>query len=211
MSRTIIELTNISKQFGAKKIIDNFNLIVEDKEFISISGKSGCGKSTLLNLIGLLDKPTAGKISLFGEENVKPFSKKATKILKNEIGYLFQNFALVENETVYYNMKIAIEHFKFKDQDKLIFEALKNVGIYDLKDQKVYLCSGGEQQRLAIARLIVKPCRLILADEPTGSLDDFNKHEIFNLLLKLNEMGKTLLVVTHDQSLVDISQRNIVL
>ena len=207
----IIEVKKLCKAFGDQQVFEDFYAEVEENEFVAIAGKSGSGKSTLLNMIGLLDKPSSGDIILFGEKNIKPFSKRAEKMLKHHIGYLFQNFALVENESVYYNMMLAIENQKIKDKKTKIAEALKAVGLEGYENKKVYKCSGGEQQRISIARLLIKPCDLVLADEPTGSLDHENKMQIFYLLKELQNKGKTLIVVTHDRELVEIADRVIYL
>jgi len=207
----MIQLEGINKNFGDITIFNNFSMTVQEGEFLAIQGVSGSGKSTLLNMIGLLDTPDSGRITLFGKSNIKPFSKQAEKILKNEIGYLFQNFALIENETVYYNLMLTIEHYKIKDKKEKIKEALAAVGLANYEQKHVYQCSGGEQQRIAIARLLIKPCNLILADEPTGSLDEKNKMEIFLLLKGLQEQGKTIVMVSHDQELIEKADRRIVL
>ncbi|MCQ5120965.1 ATP-binding cassette domain-containing protein [Massilicoli timonensis] len=207
----IIEVKKLCKAFGDQQVFEDFYAEVEENEFVAIAGKSGSGKSTLLNMIGLLDKQSSGDIILFGEKNIKPFSKRAEKMLKHHIGYLFQNFALVENESVYYNMMLAIENQKIKDKKTKIAEALKAVGLEGYENKKVYKCSGGEQQRISIARLLIKPCDLVLADEPTGSLDHENKMQIFYLLKELQNKGKTLIVVTHDRELVEIADRVIYL
>jgi putative ABC transport system ATP-binding protein len=144
-------------------------------------------------------------------ENVKPFSKDATEILRNEIGYLFQNFALIDNRSVKYNLMIALEHVKEKNKSKLITEALVKVGMAGFENKKIFECSGGEQQRIAIARLLLKPCQIILCDEPTGSLDEENKQVIFDLLKYLQEQGKTMVVVTHDDELVEIADEVILI
>lgn len=115
---SIVKIENLSKKFGSRVIFENFSLEINENEFVVIQGKSGSGKSTLLNMIGLMDKPNAGTITLFGEKNVVPFLKKTEKLLKHQIGYLFQNFALIENKDVLYNMKIAIEHFSTKKTSK---------------------------------------------------------------------------------------------
>lgn len=209
MGEVVLSLKNIDKSYEEKVVFKDFSMEVKKGEFVTVLGKSGSGKSTLLNMIGLLDSCDSGVIELFGQSNIKPFSRKANLMLRKKIGYLFQNFALINNETVYYNMRIAIKHLKFPDEDSLIKNALAAVGLKGFENQKVYKCSGGEQQRIAIARLLIKPCELILADEPTGSLDEKNKEEIFKLLLEMNEKGKTLVVVTHDPSLVEISHRSI--
>ena len=207
----IIEVKKLCKAFGDQQVFEDFYAEVEENEFVAIAGKSGSGKSTLLNMIGLLDKQSSGDIILFGEKNIKPFSKRAEKMLKHHIGYLFQNFALVENESVYYNMMLAIENQKIKDKKTKIAEALKAVGLEGYENKMVYKCSGGEQQRISIARLLIKPCDLVLADEPTGSLDHENKMQIFYLLKELQNKGKTLIVVTHDRELVEIADRVIYL
>lgn len=209
MGEVILSLKNVDKKFEEQVVFENFNMEVEKGEFVTVVGKSGSGKSTLLNMIGLLDSSDKGVIELFGEKNIKPFSKKANIMLREKIGYLFQNFALINNETVYYNMRIAIGHYKFPNEDALIKNALEAVGLKGFENKKVFKCSGGEQQRIAIARLMIKPCELILADEPTGSLDSENKEEIFKLLIEMNNKGKTLVVVTHDPSLVKFSHRSI--
>lgn len=127
-----------------------------------MEGRSG--KSTLLNMLGLLDKQDHGKIVLFNEKNIQPFSKKVEKLLREEIGYLFQNFALLDYETVYYNMMLAIEYQKTDRKKEKIQEALENVGLKGHENKKVYNLSGGEQQRISIVRLLIKPCSLILAE-----------------------------------------------
>lgn len=209
MGEIILNVKNVDKKFEEQVVFENFNMEVIEGEFITVVGKSGSGKSTLLNMIGLLDTCDTGVVELFGEKNIKPFSKKANKMLREKIGYLFQNFALINNESVYYNMHIAIKHHKFPNEDELIRDALNAVGLEGAENKKVFKCSGGEQQRIAIARLMIKPCELILADEPTGSLDDENKNEIFKYLIEMNKNGKTLVVVTHDNSLVKLSHRSI--
>lgn len=147
-----------------------------------------------MNLVGLLDKPTSGKVILFDEVAPKPFSGKATQLLRDKIGYLFQNFALVDNKSVEYNLKIALEHVKC-NKSEMIKDVLEEVGLEGFEKNKVYQCSGWEQQRISIARLLLKPCDLVLCDEPTGSLDLDNKHIIFDLLRKLKSQSKSVVVV----------------
>lgn len=198
-----IIIDKIHKQYHNHVIFDNFSMEVEQGSFVAIQGASGSGKSTLLNMIGLLDKPDYGDIVVFGNKNVVPFSRQANKILKNQIGYLFQNFALIENKTVLYNLNMSIDHFKFSDKQKRISQALEEVGLKGFENKKIYECSGGEQQRIALARLLIKPCELILADEPTGSLDEKNKEIVFQILKKMQQQGKTIVIVSHDLQLVN--------
>ncbi len=200
---------NIKKSYGEHQVIRDFSYEFQDGKITSITGKSGCGKSTLLNLIGLLDSFQEGSLILFDQVNIKPGSRQAKKMLRNHIGYLFQNFALVDDKTVAYNMKIAIEEHKIKDADLKIAEALEKVGLAGFEKKKISECSGGEQQRIAVARLLIKPCQLILADEPTGSLDEQNKMEVFSLLCKLKDQGKTIIIVTHDNELKELCDNKI--
>lgn len=208
---SIVKIENLNKTYKDKIVLNNFNLEIEEKSFTIVSGPSGSGKSTLLNIIGLLDKKTSGDVILFEQKNVAPFSKKAELLLRDKIGYLFQNYALVENKTVGYNLKIALENVKGTkaEKERMIHKALKEVGLEGYEDKEVYKCSGGEQQRIAIARLLLKPCELILADEPTGSLDHGNKILVVELLKKLHRNGKTIVMVTHDEELMSAGDSNI--
>lgn len=195
---TIIEMKNIVKRYGDKLIFDHYNLNIKAGEYIVIMGKSGSGKSTLLNMIGLLDRPNDGDIYLFGQKNIKPFSFRAETLLKNKIGYLFQNFALIDDETVYENLSLVLDRQDRKNAKQLINSALKQVSLTGYENKKIFKCSGGEQQRIAMARLLLKKCELVLADEPTGSLDYENKVIISELLKKMYEKGQTVIIVTHD-------------
>lgn len=207
----MIKLSNISKRFNDQVVLDGFNLEVEQGEFIVIAGPSGSGKSTLLNIIGLIDTADQGKYELLDYVNVKPYSSKAMRLLRLSIGYLFQNYGLVNDFTVNQNMDIAIRYAKSSDKQTVIMDALKTVGLNDMDKKKVYQLSGGEQQRLAIARLLVKPCHLILADEPTGNLDDVNKDIVLKLLRSMQKAGKTVIVVSHDTEMIDSADRVIYL
>ena len=181
---TIVNMQKVSKAFGERMIFNQLDLKIEKGEFVVIIGKSGSGKSTLLNIMGLLLKADSGDVELFGKKNVRPYSGMAEKLLKNKIGYLFQNFALIDEETVYDNLKLVVSG---KNKQKQMDAALDEVGLHDYGKKKIYQCSGGEQQRIALARLLLKHCELVLADEPTGSLDHENKMIVCRLLKKLNE------------------------
>ncbi|MDO5026956.1 MAG: putative bacteriocin export ABC transporter [Tissierellia bacterium] len=194
----MIKLENIEKRFGDKIIIKDLSLTIEEGESIVIVGKSGSGKSTLLNIMSLIEAPSSGRL-LWDDKEVKVNSKKANEIIRNEIGYLFQNFALIDDESIEKNIKIAMKYNKeIKDPKDAIKKALIRVGLENDIKQKIYTLSGGEQQRVALARLLVKPCKVIFADEPTGNLDDKTSENIMNILFDLNKMGKTIVVVTHD-------------
>lgn len=203
----LIELEHITMGFGQRIVLDDFNLTVGENELIGITGPSGSGKSTILNIMGLLLEPTSGQRVHFGQENVKVNSRKALKMLRYEIGYLFQNYALIDDETVQKNLLYALRYSKIKNKRKEIETALEKVGLSGMLDQKVFTLSGGEQQRLAVARLLIKPCRVILADEPTGNLDEDNQGIIVDLFERLVELGKTIIVVTHDKTLLPYFDR----
>lgn len=205
---TIAKLENISKSFQGIDVLCELSLEVHQGEFVAVVGASGCGKSTLLNIVGLLDKQDKGNVVLFNETNIKPFSRKAERMLKDKIGYLFQNYALIENQTVAYNLDVVFDHnVKKEDRQKKIQVALQKVGLEGIENKKVFKCSGGEQQRIALARLLIKPCELILADEPTGNLDVENREKVLKILKDLNEAGKTIILVTHDQEVAKQCQR----
>jgi len=197
----VIELNSISKKYGSKKILDQFTLKIVENEILAITGPSGHGKTTILNIIGLLENYDNGELVIDGQKNIKANSAKATKVLREKIGYLFQNFALVDDETVFYNLNLALRYVQKskKEKNELILKALRDVGLEGFEKRKVYELSGGEQQRVAIARIILKPCKVILADEPTGSLDEENRDLILDLLKDLNKNGKTIVLVTHDK------------
>lgn len=205
----VISLKNICKSFGNKVIFDNFNLNVEEGEFLCITGVSGKGKTTLLNIIGLLEKPDSGSINIMGYDNPEIDSKSGIKLLRSNISYLFQNYGLVDNETVEYNLKIATRFLKLSknDEKKKIEEALNTVGFSGYEKNKIFQLSGGEQQRVAMARILIKPTSIVLADEPTGSLDSDNRDLIMELLTKVNEQGKTVIIVTHDKEVVKCAKR----
>ena len=192
----MITLNNISKKYNEKNIVRNFNLKINKGEFISIVGESGSGKTTLLNIIGLLEKQTSGDIVVMGIKN--PTSKELTKLQREFYGYVFQNYALIEEDSVQTNLKLALKYNKVIDKQAEINRALKLVGLEGYNKKKVFELSGGEQQRLALARIMLKKCEIILADEPTGNLDNKNRDIVFKILKDLNKQGKTIVIVTHD-------------
>lgn len=198
---SLISLKQIEKSYGEKKILANFNLNIEQGDFIAVMGPSGSGKSTLLNIIGLLENFDSGEMIFDNKTNIKPNSRQAVKILRYQISYLFQNFALIEDETVKHNIELALKYTKKNKKERLetIEKALNYVGLESMSNKRIYQLSGGEQQRVAIARVIVKPCSIILADEPTGSLDERNRDIVLEILLDLNKQGKTIELVTHDK------------
>ena len=203
-----ISLKNVNKSFGAHHVLNDVNIDINKGDFICIFGKSGGGKTTLLNILGTLETYDNGEMRSF--EKLDPIKKKKEcELLKrNNIAYLFQNFALVEKMTVEDNMKLAVKYNKAKNKKELIQNALDKMGVGDKLKFKVYELSGGEQQRVAIARNMVKPFDIMLADEPTGSLDDENKQMVMGTLLALNKEGKTIVVVSHDKDFKKIASKS---
>lgn len=192
----MIEIKNLTKKFDDKVLFSDFNLTIDDGAFVIFSGPSGCGKTTLLNMIGAIEKIEVGNIIVDGID----IKNKKTHLsyFRTKIGFLFQNFALVDGETVRENLKLIRKDCK---TELSIEEALTTVGLDGKLNQKVYTLSGGEQQRVALARLMLKKCDIILADEPTGSLDKNNAETVLNILKQLNEQGKTIILVTHDEGI----------
>ena len=193
----MISIRKLCKSFDDKVLFDNFNLEIPDGSFVVISGESGSGKSTLLNMIGGIEAPDSGTIIVDGFDVTGKGSKR--KYFRDVAGFLFQNFALLENKTVRDNLEMIQKSGRSRVE---ITDALDKVGLRNVLDQKVYKLSGGEQQRVALARLMIKKCSLILADEPTGSLDKRNSDVVMSVLHDLNLQGKTVIVVTHDEEIV---------
>ncbi len=197
----IIEITNLKKQFkqGNKTInaVDDTTLSVKEGEFFVIIGPSGSGKSTLLQLLGGLDRPTSGEIVIDGQNLTKSTESKMTKIRRQKIGFIFQNFNLISTLTAAQNIEAAIASRGSDDQQKVL-EVLKKVGLEDRANHLPALLSGGEQQRVAIARALINDPKIILADEPTGNLDSKTGEEIMNILLDLNKNNhQTVILITH--------------
>lgn len=203
----MIEVRKIKKAYGSHVVFEEMSFDIQAGDRVAIIGKSGSGKSTLLNILGLLDQPSSGQYFLDGMENISIHSSIARRKLRDKIGYLFQNYALLENETVENNIKVAMRYGEFNNKKDSIAEALALVGLSGMEKRKVFTLSGGEQQRIALARLLVKPCEIILADEPTGNLDEDNTEVILNLLMKLSDKGKTVIMVTHNHDLLHHFQK----
>ncbi|MFK4905051.1 putative bacteriocin export ABC transporter [Lactococcus petauri] len=200
----MIELQEVSKTFGKHQIFDKYSLNISAQKMTAILGKSGAGKSTLLNLIGLIEESDSGKIHIAGQKAPKINSKEALLMRRNLIAFLFQNFALIEDESIERNLNISLVYEKLhgKEKRRRMREILNQVGITHKLSEKVYALSGGEKQRVALARALLKRSKIILADEPTGSLDEQNRALILGLLRQEVEKGKTVIVVTHDPAVV---------
>ena len=191
----MIEFKNVSKRFDDLLIVNNLSLSIADGEFVAFMGPSGCGKTTILHMIGGIEPVSSGEIIIDGENMNN--RRVRERLMKHSIGFLFQNFALVDKKTVRENINLVPKECR---SGIALSEALAFVNLNEKIDTKVYKLSGGEQQRVALARLLFKRCNIILADEPTGSLDEKNAETVMNLLMKLNRMGKTIIMVTHNES-----------
>lgn len=198
----MLEIKNLKKSYKEHLIFENFNLRIEQGEFVIISGMSGSGKTTLLNIIGSLEDFDSGKVR-FNNIDIS-LRKNQQKYLGEKIAFIFQNYALLENKTVRENLDLIPKKYRTNIS---IDQALEMVRMKDKIDSKVYTLSGGEQQRVAVARAIVKKCELILCDEPTGSLDKYNARKVIDLIKSLNQAGKTILLVSHDEKIKEIGDR----
>ena len=197
----MIELKNVSKKYTGKYVLENVNIKVNDGEFVGLKGPRGKGKTTILNIISLQEK-YEGQLIINGIEISRKDKKQCRKLLKNEIGYLFQNFALVDDLSVYENLKMIMNGNK-KNMRTMMEDKLEKVGLSkEILDRKVCSCSGGEQQRIAIARIMLKKCSIVLADEPTGSLDSENANLVVQLLKNLQKEGKTIVMVSHSDEVL---------
>lgn len=193
------------------KAVNHANLSVESGEAVAIVGPSGSGKSTLLNIIGLILKPDSGSVAVGGEEVLSMNDRRCSAFRNASFGYIVQDFALLDDETVYHNIRIPLlynRQIKRREHKPRIREIAQKLDISDKLNRKAGKLSGGERQRVAIARAIVCDQPIILADEPTGSLDAANKSNVMDILMRLcKESGKTLIIVTHDPSIVERCDR----
>ena len=201
----MITIKNLNKSFGEKQVFTNFNCTIKNGFMTAIIGKSGSGKSTLLNMIGLLDLDYQGEI-LYDDVNIKKLKEnKQVEFIRNNINYLFQNYALVDNETVEQNLLLALAYEKISKTEKItkINEVLTKVDLTDFNNKKIYTLSGGEQQRIALARTILKRGDIIFADVPTGSIDEGDIEIVLKILKELKSLGKTIIIVTHDLNIAN--------
>ena len=209
----MIRTENLSKVFRTDEVettaLDNVTFQVEKGEFVAIMGPSGCGKSTLLNIVGLLDNPTKGKY-YFLDNEVSGFSEKQrARMRKHNIGFVFQNFNLIDELNVFENVELPLIYLGINasDRKQRVEEVLEKMQIAHRKKHFPLQLSGGQQQRVAVARAVVAKPSLILADEPTGNLDSAHGEEVMTLLESLNRDGTTIIIVTHSQRDAEYAQR----
>lgn len=212
----MISFENVTKIFNENKeneckVLDSLNLTIKSGEFVSLRGRSGSGKSTIMKLVALLEKPTSGKI-IVNNENIGDYNGNKEADYRNKIiGYVVQDFMLIDNYKAYENvmLPLSFKYMKYSEKKALVTSALETVGMLDCANKYTFQLSGGEKQRIAIARAIVNDPKIILADEPTGSLDKINTENILNLFKNLNSLGKTILIVTHDDNVAKNTDREI--
>ena len=211
----LIELENVNKSYTGKtndiRVLKNISLTIDKGEFVSITGSSGSGKSTLMNIIGCLDSPTSG-IYRLGGKNIKILSERTQAHIRNrEIGFIFQGFNLIHALTAFENVQLPLIYRGVPQgtRRELAAKALKMVGLEKRMNHRPYELSGGQQQRVAIARAIASKPPIILADEPTGNLDSASGEIILAAMTRLNETGKTVILITHDDKVADMAKRQI--
>ncbi|MEM8816624.1 MAG: ABC transporter ATP-binding protein [Pseudomonadota bacterium] len=209
----MIKLHNLSKVYRTSDIettaLDAVNLEIDNGEFVAVMGPSGCGKSTLLNVLGMLDTPDSGSYTFSDQDVSKRSERELATVRKQNIGFIFQSFNLIDELTVAENVALPLLYQKTPagERDQAVREVLERVKIAHRSDHRPQQLSGGQQQRVAVARAVVTQPKLILADEPTGNLDTTNGEEVLNLLEQLNSEGTTIVMVTHDRGHADHASR----
>ncbi|MDE6748981.1 MAG: ABC transporter ATP-binding protein [Lachnospiraceae bacterium] len=209
----LVEVRDICKVYNPGenevKALDHVSLTINENEFVAIIGQSGSGKSTLMNMLGCLDVPTSGNYYLHGQNVSNMSDNELSDVRNKEIGFIFQGFNLIAGLTALENVELPLIYRGVgkRERLKLADTALKKVGLENRKDHKPSEMSGGQQQRVAIARAIAQAPPIILADEPTGNLDSGSSKEIMGILRTLNEEGRTVILITHDNEIANQAKR----
>jgi putative ABC transport system ATP-binding protein len=209
----MIKTKNLTKIYTTEEVettaLNNINLEVKEGEYVAIMGPSGCGKSTLLNVLGMIDQPSNGDYLFFDEEVSRYSERQRANLRKNNIGFVFQSFNLIDELTVYENVELPLLYLGYSsaERKKRVSEALEQMEIMARKNHFPQQLSGGQQQRVAVARAVVAHPKLILADEPTGNLDSAHGEEVMKMLGELHEQGTTIVMVTHSPAYAEFSHR----
>ena len=209
----MIKTVNLKKLYTTEEVettaLNNVNIDVKPGEFVAVMGPSGCGKSTLLNILGLLDNPSNGEYYFLDKEVSKFSERERSNMRKENIGFIFQSFNLIDELTVYENVELPLLYLGVptEDRKKKVNNVLERMGIMHRTSHFPQQLSGGQQQRVAVARAVVGGQKLILADEPTGNLDSTHGDEVMSMLTQLNEEGTTIIMVTHSPSYAEYCQR----
>lgn len=215
LPRPMFRLTDVSRTYRQKgreiTALRSTNLEIAAGEFVTIQGPTGGGKSTFLQILGALDRPTTGELRIGEAEVARANNRRLTEVRAQEIGFVFQAFNLIPTLTAHENVDMALEplHLPSAEREQRVREALEHVGLAERADHRPSELSGGQQQRVAIARAIVKRPRVLLADEPTGNLDESMRDEILDVLQRLHGEGLTLVVVTHDSAVARRATRRL--
>jgi putative ABC transport system ATP-binding protein len=213
MENKMIKTVNLKKVYMTEEVettaLNNVNLDIEKGEFVSIMGPSGCGKSTLLNILGLLDNPSDGELHFVGHEVSKFSERQRAQLRKENIGFVFQSFNLIDELTIFENVELPLLYLGVpsSERKKKVNEVLERMEIMHRVNHFPQQLSGGQQQRVAVARAIVSTPKVILADEPTGNLDSERGDEVMSLLTNLNEQGTTIVMVTHSPTYAEYGNR----
>ena len=206
----LLEVKNVSKIYGDLHALKEVSFQVRKGEWVAIMGSSGSGKSTMMNIIGCMDKPSIGEVILDGQNITKESQNSLTKIRREKIGLIFQQFHLIPYLTALENVMVAQYYHSIPDEQEAL-QALERVGLKDRAKHLPSQLSGGEQQRVCIARALINSPEIILADEPTGNLDEVNEKIVIEILKQLHKEGSTIIVVTHDLEVGDVAERKIIL
>lgn len=211
----MLSMKNIEMVYRADMVetyaLRNFNLVVNDGEFVAVTGPSGSGKTTFLNIAGLLEEPTGGSYELDGKSVAKLSDTERSKIRNEKVGFIFQSFNLMPDLNIFDNVDVPLRYRRFpaSQRKKMIEEALEKVGLQSRMKHLPSQLSGGQQQRVAIARALAGKPRFLLADEPTGNLDSLMAQQVMQMLEDINSDGTTIIMVTHDPELAVRARRNI--
>ncbi len=208
--KILLEVKNVSKIYGELHALSDINLTIRKGDWVSFMGSSGSGKTTMMNIIGCMDKPTVGEVILDGQDITKENQQSLTTIRREKIGLIFQQFHLIPYLTALENVMVAQYYHSMTDEVEAL-EALERVGLKERAHHLPNQLSGGEQQRVCIARALINCPEIILADEPTGNLDEVNEKIVIEILQQLHKEGSTIIVVTHDNEVGDVAERKIIL
>lgn len=211
----MIQTKDLSKVFRTEEMettaLNSLNLEIQEGEFVSVMGPSGCGKSTLLNVLGLLDSPTSGEFHFLGNEVSRYSERQRAYFRKQNLGFVFQSFNLIDELTVFENVELPLYYLKVpgSERKKRVDELLEQMGIASRRNHFPQQLSGGQQQRVAVSRALITSPKVIFADEPTGNLDSSHGEEVMNLLKDLNKQGTTIVMVTHSPTYAEWGHRTI--
>ena len=209
----MIRTVNLKKLYITEEVettaLNEVSIEIKEGEFVSIMGPSGCGKSTLLNILGLLDNPSGGEYHFLGTEVSKFTERQRAKMRKENIGFVFQSFNLIDELTVFENVELPLLYLGYNagERKKKVHEVLERMEIMHREKHFPQQLSGGQQQRVAVARALVSNPKIILADEPTGNLDSSRGDEVMNMLKSLNDQGTTVVMVTHSPTYAEYGNR----